>query len=91
LGYGEGARVKHLALPQASQDHLLTDMLLKFYEYWQVPTNSVQCDAATNHLITNAVFNLSSDCIMIAIALPMFLRLQLPYVLRDHTAVADDC
>lgn len=50
-----------------------------FYEYWQVPTSSVQCDAATNHLITNAVFNLSSDCIMIAIGLPMFLRMNLPW------------
>ncbi|KAF2765491.1 hypothetical protein EJ03DRAFT_206755 [Teratosphaeria nubilosa] len=49
-----------------------------FWEYWAVPTDSVQCDAATNHLITNAVFNLSSDCIMLAIGLPMFLRMQLP-------------
>lgn len=47
-----------------------------FYEYWQVPTSSVQCDAATNHLITNATFNLSSDLLMLAIGLPMFLRMQ---------------
>lgn len=50
-----------------------------FYEYWAVPTNSVQCDAATNHLITNATFNLSSDVILIAIGLPMFLRMKLPW------------
>lgn len=50
-----------------------------FHEYWAVPTNSSQCDAATNHLITNAVFNLSSDCIMLAIGLPMFLRMKLPW------------
>ncbi|KAK5119388.1 hypothetical protein LTR85_007744 [Meristemomyces frigidus] len=50
-----------------------------FYEYWQVPTSSVQCDAATNHLITNACFNLSSDLVMLAIGLPMFLRMQLPW------------
>lgn len=49
-----------------------------FYEYWQVPTNSVQCDAATNHLITNAVFNISSDLILLAIGLPMFMRIKLP-------------
>lgn len=42
-----------------------------FYEYWAVPTNSTQCDAATNHLITNAVFNLTSDCAMLAIGLPV--------------------
>lgn len=49
-----------------------------FYEYWQVPTNSIQCDAAINHLITNATFNLSSDLILMAVGLPMFLRLKLP-------------
>ncbi|KAK4547910.1 hypothetical protein LTR36_010629 [Oleoguttula mirabilis] len=50
-----------------------------FYEYWQVPTSSVQCDAATNHLIMNAAFNLSSDLAMLAIGLPMFVRIQLPW------------
>ncbi|KAK4555605.1 hypothetical protein LTR86_007358 [Recurvomyces mirabilis] len=49
-----------------------------FYEYWAVPTDNIQCSAATNHLITNAVLNLTSDLIMIAIGLPMFLRLKLP-------------
>ncbi|WPH03323.1 Hypothetical protein R9X50_00620000 [Acrodontium crateriforme] len=48
-----------------------------FYNYWAVPTPNVQCDAATNHLITNAVFNLSSDLAMIVIGLPMFLRMRL--------------
>ncbi|GAB7329995.1 hypothetical protein MBLNU13_g01690t1 [Cladosporium sp. NU13] len=48
-----------------------------FHNYWAVPTPSVQCDAATNHLITNAVFNLSSDVAMLAVGLPMFLRLSL--------------
>lgn len=43
-----------------------------------MPTPNVQCDAATNHLITNAVFNLSSDLAMLAIGLPMFVRMQLP-------------
>jgi hypothetical protein len=42
-----------------------------------VPTPNVQCDAATHHLITNAVFNLTSDVAMLAIGLPMFLRLSL--------------
>lgn len=39
----------------------------------------MQCNTATNHLITNAVFNLTSDIAMIAIGLPMFLRLTLPW------------
>lgn len=43
-----------------------------------VPTPNEQCNAATNHLITNAVFNLSSDVILLAIALPMFIRSRLP-------------
>ena len=44
-----------------------------FHNYWAVPTPNQQCDAATNHLITNAVFNLTSDCAMMAVGLPMFL------------------
>lgn len=43
-----------------------------------VPTPNEQCNAATNHLITNAVFNLSSDTILLSIALPMFIRSKLP-------------
>lgn len=43
-----------------------------------VPTPNVQCNTALHHLITNAVFNISSDVIMICIALPMFIRSQLP-------------
>nr|POE54169.1 hypothetical protein CFP56_63472 [Quercus suber] len=50
-----------------------------FSNYWAVPTPNVQCDAATNHLITNAVFNLSSDVAMLAIGLPMFIRMSLPW------------
>ncbi|KAF2479135.1 hypothetical protein BDY17DRAFT_231359, partial [Neohortaea acidophila] len=50
-----------------------------FHEYWAVPTDSSQCDAATNHLITNACFNLSSDVAMILIVLPIFLRMRLPW------------
>lgn len=46
-----------------------------FHDYWAVPTPNRQCDAATNHLITNAVFNLTSDVAMLAIGLPMFLRM----------------
>lgn len=51
-----------------------------FHNYWAVPTpDPQQCSAATNHLILNAVFNLTSDTAMLVIGLPMFLRLNLPW------------
>ena len=50
-----------------------------FSNYFAVPTPNKQCDAATNHLIMNAVFNLTSDCAMLVVGLPMFLRLTLPW------------
>lgn len=49
-----------------------------FHNYWAVPTPNVQCNTAIHHLITNAVFNLSSDTILLAIALPMFIRSRMP-------------
>ncbi|KAF2186331.1 hypothetical protein K469DRAFT_706991 [Zopfia rhizophila CBS 207.26] len=49
-----------------------------FHQYWAVPTTSSQCNALINHRITNAVFNISSDLIMLCIALPMFIRSLLP-------------
>ncbi|KAI9904720.1 hypothetical protein N3K66_001249 [Trichothecium roseum] len=45
-----------------------------FHEYWAVPSNNAQCSAATNHLITNTVFNISSDIMIIIIPLPIFLK-----------------
>ena len=43
-----------------------------------MPTPNEQCNTATNHLITNAFFNLTSDIILLSIALPMFIRSRLP-------------
>lgn len=40
----------------------------------QLTRVSAQCSAATNHLITNAVFNISSDIMIIVIPMPIFLR-----------------
>ena len=37
-----------------------------------------QCSAATNHLITNAVFNISSDLIIICIPMPLLFKVRLP-------------
>lgn len=41
-------------------------------------TISEQCSAATNHLITNAVFNISSDLIIISIPMPLLFKVRLP-------------
>jgi hypothetical protein len=49
-----------------------------FPQYWAVPTTSSQCNALTNHRITNAIFNISSDLLMLCIALPLFIRSFLP-------------
>ncbi|KAF2788028.1 hypothetical protein K505DRAFT_342444 [Melanomma pulvis-pyrius CBS 109.77] len=49
-----------------------------FSQYFAVPTSSVQCSAATNHLITNAVFNISSDIIIILIPMPILFKAMLP-------------
>lgn len=45
---------------------------------WIAYTISAQCSAATNHLITNAVLNISSDIMIILIPMPIFLQSQLP-------------
>lgn len=49
-----------------------------FNQYWAVPPASRQCSAATNHLITNAVFNISSDLIIICIPMPLLFKVRLP-------------
>ncbi|KAI3325645.1 hypothetical protein HD806DRAFT_490848 [Xylariaceae sp. AK1471] len=49
-----------------------------FSQYWAVPPDSIQCSAATNHLITNAVLNISSDIFIIIIPMPIFIQTNLP-------------
>ncbi|KAF3046422.1 hypothetical protein E8E12_008489 [Didymella heteroderae] len=44
-----------------------------FNQYWAVPTHST-----TNHLITNAVFNISSDLIILSIPMPLLFKVRLP-------------
>ena len=41
-------------------------------------TITEQCSAATNHLITNAVFNISSDLIILSIPMPLLFKVRLP-------------
>jgi hypothetical protein len=50
-----------------------------FYNYWAMPTPNIQCSTATDHLITNAVFNLSSDIAMLVIGFSLFIRSKLPW------------
>ncbi|KFA79701.1 hypothetical protein S40288_10134 [Stachybotrys chartarum IBT 40288] len=45
-----------------------------FHQYWAVPPDNIQCSAATNHLITNTVLNISSDIMIILIPIPVFLQ-----------------
>lgn len=49
-----------------------------FSEYYAVPTASSQCNGLVHHRITKAVFNISSDIIMLLIALQMLIRSLLP-------------
>ncbi|KAJ3556283.1 hypothetical protein NPX13_g10169 [Xylaria arbuscula] len=48
-----------------------------FNQYWAVPPKSTQCSAATNHLITNAVLNISSDVFILLIPLPIFAQINI--------------
>lgn len=50
-----------------------------FSEYYHVPTSSAQCNTLVHHRITKAVFNISSDLIMLCIALQMLIRSTLPW------------
>lgn len=49
-----------------------------FNQYWAVPPSSKQCSAATNHLITNAVLNISSDLMIISIPMPLLFKVKIP-------------
>ncbi|KAF7543324.1 hypothetical protein G7Z17_g10828 [Cylindrodendrum hubeiense] len=49
-----------------------------FTNYWKVPPNDMNCSAETNHMITNTVMNISTDIMIIALPMPVFLQSQLP-------------
>ncbi|RMZ79015.1 hypothetical protein DV737_g3644, partial [Chaetothyriales sp. CBS 132003] len=48
-----------------------------FYEYWATPSDNQQCTTALHHLITNLVFNLTSDILIMSIPLPLFIKVKL--------------
>ncbi|KAJ4296797.1 hypothetical protein N0V90_006845 [Kalmusia sp. IMI 367209] len=49
-----------------------------FHNYWKVPSPELNCSAETNHMITNAVLNISSDIMIIALPMPVLIGSQLP-------------
>ncbi|CAI6340137.1 unnamed protein product [Periconia digitata] len=49
-----------------------------FSDYWKVPAPSLNCSAETNHMITNAVFNISTDIMIICLPMPILISSQLP-------------
>lgn len=65
-----------------------------FHDYWAVPTSNskrlvvcpreeahlsaVQCATGTHHMIVNAVFNISSDAILLFLPAPILVAAQLP-------------
>ncbi|KAF2151554.1 hypothetical protein K461DRAFT_294460 [Myriangium duriaei CBS 260.36] len=56
-----------------------------FTNYWAVPTPNIQCSTYYHHLVTNAVFNLSTDLLLLLIVLPLFLKTKMP--LRKKVAI----
>lgn len=65
-----------------------------FHFYWKVPAPNrmytalleedfvlmapVNCSAETNHMITNAVTNISTDLLILLLPMPVFIQSQLP-------------
>ncbi|KAE8381740.1 hypothetical protein BDV26DRAFT_301013 [Aspergillus bertholletiae] len=47
--------------------------------YWDLQSDNEQCWSYVHHLITTAVFNISSDIIMLSIPLPLFIRSHIPF------------
>lgn len=50
-----------------------------FSDYWKTPTDNAQCTTALHHLITNLVFNLTSDILILSIPLPLFIKAHLEF------------
>ncbi|KAF2711949.1 hypothetical protein K504DRAFT_521231 [Pleomassaria siparia CBS 279.74] len=49
-----------------------------FKAYWLLPAKSFQCAAAQNHLLTNLVFNVTSNIILILLPMPILFGARLP-------------
>ena len=51
---------------------------MPFSGYWAVPVSNPQCTTLEHFAIVQAVFNLSSDVLIIAVPIPMIMSLTLP-------------
>src|ERR1700761_2463877 len=49
-----------------------------FKGYWAVPPPNPQCTTLQHYAIVQAVFNISSDLLMLSVPLPMLVSLKLP-------------
>ena len=47
-------------------------------QYWRVPVENSQCASYYNEIITSAVFNISSDLLILCVPIPVLIKLQLP-------------
>ncbi|KAI9746072.1 MAG: hypothetical protein M1818_000753 [Claussenomyces sp. TS43310] len=50
-----------------------------FKENYAVPPPTLQCATLQDYLITQASFNISSDCLMLLIPIPLVVRMQVPW------------
>ena len=48
-----------------------------FSQYWAMPVKNMQCATYQRYSITQAVFNISSDAVMLAIPIPLIIKAQL--------------
>jgi len=49
-----------------------------FSQYWALPVGNLQCATYQHYSITQAVFNISSDVMMLAVPIPLVRRAQIP-------------
>ncbi|KAL7267276.1 hypothetical protein RUND412_010143 [Rhizina undulata] len=49
-----------------------------FYGYWALPVPDEQCATYQHYSITQAVFNISSDMLMLCVAVPLLLKAKVP-------------
>ena len=67
---------QYWAVPPENSNYSIQRSRLSYL--WLIKLPLVQCSAATNHLITNAVLNISSDIMIILLPMPVFIQSQLP-------------
>lgn len=90
LGLNQQIAVRYLSI-YVGMGWLATELAFflacrPFSGYWAVPPPSPQCATLQRYAITQAIFNMSSDLIMILIPLPLVLGMTIPR--RQKTVLA---